>query len=100
MVVHLHDEAVNAEEKTGHWPVPSRFDELPADFEEHFVSVQGLRARVFDDGLRRLVVELNTAALGALHAGDREHAADSMVGLTETNEQLQERLHVLLNELF
>jgi hypothetical protein len=100
MVVHLHDEAVNAEEKTGHWSAPSRFDELPADFEEHFVCVQGLRARVFDDGLRRLVAELNTAALGALHAGDREHAADLMVGLTETDEQLQERLHVLLNELF
>jgi hypothetical protein len=38
--------------------------------------------------------------MGALHARDGEHAADLMVGLTETNEQLQERLHVLLNELF
>jgi hypothetical protein len=100
MVVSLHDEAVKAEEKTGHWPEPSRLDGLPADFEEHVVCVQGLRARVFDDRLRRLVAELTTAALGALHAGDREHAAHLMVGLTETNEQLQERIHVRLNDLF
>ena len=28
MVADLHGEAVNAEEKMGHWPAPSRFGEL------------------------------------------------------------------------
>jgi hypothetical protein len=99
MVVHLHHESLNAEEKTGSWPVPSRFDELAADFEEHFACVQGLCARVVDEGLRRLVAELTMAALGVLHAGDRERAVQLTVGLKETNEQLQERVHVLLLEL-
>jgi hypothetical protein len=100
MVVDFHSEAVKVEEKTGHWPMPSRFGELPAGFDEHFACVQGLRARVFDDELRRLVAELNTSILGVLHAGERERAACMVAGLTETDKQLQERIHVLLKELF
>jgi hypothetical protein len=100
MVVDLHGEAVNAEEKIGHWPASSRFGELRASFDEQFVCVQGLRARLFDDALRRLVAEVATSALGALHVGGRERAAHLMAGLGETNEQLQERVHALLKELF
>lgn len=100
MVVHLHGEVVNAEEKTGHWPAPRRLHELPACFPEQFAAVQGLRGRVFDEGLRRLVVELTAAALEVLHAGDRESAVQLLASLTETNEQLQERIHVLLRDLF
>jgi hypothetical protein len=100
MVIDLHGEAVNIEEKTGHWPPPTRIGELPASFDEQFATVQGLRARVFDDALRRLVAELASSALGALHAADREGAARLMAGLSETNEQLQERVHALLKELF
>lgn len=100
MVVYLHDEAVNAEEKTGHWPAPRRFDELPASFDEHFACVQGLRARVFDEELRRLVADLSISTLKAIHAGDRERAARLMVVLTDTNKQVQERVHSLLKESF
>jgi hypothetical protein len=100
MVVDLHGEAINAEEKLGHWPASGRFGELRASFDEHFVCVQGLRARLFDDALRRLVADVATSALGALHVGDRERAAHLMAGLGETNEQLQERVHALLKELF
>jgi hypothetical protein len=100
MVVHLHGEAVNIEEKTGHWPPPRRLGELPASFDEQFACVQGLRARVFDDALRRLVAEVASAALGALHAAESEGAVRLMDGLSETNEQLQERVHAALKELF
>jgi hypothetical protein len=100
IVVYLYDEAVNAEEKTGHWPAPGRFDELPASFDEHFACVQGLRARVFDEELRRLVAELATFTLKAVHAGDRESAARLMVVLKDINKQVQERIHGLLKELF
>jgi hypothetical protein len=100
MVVDLHGEAVDAEEKMGHWPASGRFGELRASFDEQFVCVQGLRARLFDDALRRLVADVATSALGALHVGDRERAAHLMAGLGETNEQLQERVHALLKELF
>jgi hypothetical protein len=100
MVVDLHDEAIQAEEKNGYWPVPRHLDELPASFDEHFASVQGLRARVFDEELRRLVAELNMSVLGAVRAGDRASAAHTINGLRDRNEQLQERIHTLLKELF
>ena len=97
--VYVHDEVVNAEEKTGHWPAPRPFDELPAGFAEHFACVQALRARVFDEEVRRLVADLDTATLRAIHAGDRDSAARLMLALSDTNKQLQERIHTLLMEL-
>ena len=100
MVIDLHGEAVNIEEKTGHWPPPTPIGELPASFAEQFATVQGLRARVFDAALRRLVAEVASSGLGALHAADRGGAARLMAGLSEANEQLQERVHALLKKLF
>jgi hypothetical protein len=100
MVFDLHNEAVNAEEKTGQWSAPSRLGELSAGFDEQFVCVQGLRARLFDDALRHLVAEVARSALGALHADERQRAVRLMAGLSETNEQLQERVHAVVKELF
>jgi hypothetical protein len=62
--------------------------------------ITALRARVFDDDLRLLVRELQTGVWAAVEASDWSAQEERMVAARDPMNRMQERVHLLLNELF
>lgn len=93
-----YNRAAATRAKTGEWPPPEQAD-LPT---LNMVSarITALRARVFDDDLRLLVRELQTGVWAAVEASDWSAQEERMVAARDPMNRMQERVHLLLNELF
>jgi hypothetical protein len=100
MAVAVHSESVEEEDRTGQWRKRRHSVDFPAGFDEHFARIQGFRARVFDDELRWLALEVLRPAVAALEAEDGGTAVSRLADVAEKHKQLQERINVLLKELF
>jgi hypothetical protein len=84
--------------KTGEWPPPEQAD-LPT-LNTVSARITALRARVFDDNLRFLVRELQTSIWSSVEASDWSEQEERMVAARDPMNRMQERVHLLLKELF
>jgi hypothetical protein len=102
MAVGVHDDSVRQLRETSQWPKRLHAPDYPAGFIELFTNVRDFRARVFDDDLRQLALEMTNvvgAALGP-KATDFETAHSLFREISEKHIQLQQRVNTLLKELF
>jgi hypothetical protein len=93
-----YNRAAATRAKTGEWPPPEQAD-LPT-LNTVSARITALRARVFDDDLRLLVRELQTSLWSAVEASDWSEQEERMVAARDPMNRMQERVHLLLNELF
>ena len=93
-----YDRATATRDKSGEWPPPEQAD-LPT-FNTVSARITALRARVLDDVLRLLVRELQTGIWSAVEASDWSAQEERMVAARDPMNRMQERVHLLLNQLF
>jgi hypothetical protein len=93
-----YNRAAATRAKTGEWPPPEQAA-LPT-LNTVSARITALRARVFDDDLRLHVRELQTSLWSAVEASDWSEQEERMVAARDPMNRMQERVHLLLNELF
>ena len=93
-----YNRAATIRAETGTWPAPEATD-LP-NLNTASARITALRARVFDDELRHLVRELQTSIWSAIEVLDWSEQPQRMVAARDPMNRTQDRISVLLKELF
>jgi hypothetical protein len=93
-----YNRAATIRAKTGEWPPPEQAD-LPT-LNSVSARITALRARVFDEDLRLLVRELQTGIWSAVEASEWSQQEARMEAARDPMNLLQERVNLLLKELF
>jgi hypothetical protein len=93
-----YNQAAATKSATGTWP-PLDATELPT-LNMASARITALRARVLDAELRLLVRDLQTSIWSALEVSDWSEQPQRMVAARDPMNRMQERINVLLAELF
>jgi hypothetical protein len=102
MAVGVLDDNVRQERETGQWPSRLHAADYPTGADELFARVEGFRARVFDDELRQLALEVSNRVGLALSptVTDFVTADGQFREIGEKRALLQQRVNTLLKGLF
>jgi hypothetical protein len=100
VAVAVHDDSARRWGESGEWPTRERAADFPADIHEHSARIRDFRARVFDEEVRRLALEVAHYATASMGATDRHSAESFLMKIGEVNEGLQQRVNTVLRELF
>jgi hypothetical protein len=93
-----YNRAAQQQADTGEWP-PTDLTVVP-NFNKVSVQVNALRARVFDDGLRRSVAEVVRAIWAGIEVDDWSQQPERMLAAREPMNRLQEQVNFLLKSLY